>query len=85
MNCVNQTSVAGSAKPCCILLSGLLICLLAGCTQSWGIGSMSSLMPGGVNAGQSEPEIDYEAEAAARKKNRQLNQSQGQVNSTSER
>ena len=52
-----------------------LICLLtiplAGCSHGAGFGSMSSLMPGNSVSGQWEPDVDYEAEAAAREQNKQ--------------
>ncbi|MBL4883513.1 MAG: hypothetical protein JKY95_03120 [Planctomycetaceae bacterium] len=48
----------------CVLAS-----LVAGCTQGTGLGSMTSMMPGSGISGQSEPDIDYEAETAARKRN----------------
>lgn len=57
----------------CIVLCGLLTGFSIGCSRSSGLG-ISSLMPSGGISGQSEPDIDYEAEAASRKKSSQQDQ-----------
>ena len=72
MMSVNLTSKSSKmiAGPCqWFVLFGLLVILSAGCSRGTGLGSMAALIPGsgGVSAGQSEPDVDYEAEAAAQK------------------
>ncbi len=46
----------------------LSICLLAGCANGMSPFGLSSMMPGNNISGQFEPDVDYEAETAARER-----------------